>query len=56
MPSLVEVLSGTHPAHSPGVRVDLVPGVQFRYSGAGTSAPDLAPFPPIEGWGDAIAA
>ncbi|WP_395659098.1 serine hydrolase domain-containing protein [Nocardioides sp.] len=37
VPSLVEVLSGTHPANAPGARVDLVPGVQFRYSGAGTT-------------------
>jgi CubicO group peptidase (beta-lactamase class C family) len=37
LPSLVEVLSGVHPANAPGARVDMVPGVQFRYSGAGTS-------------------
>lgn len=37
VPSLVEVLSGTHPANAPGARVDLVPGVQFRYSGVGTT-------------------
>jgi CubicO group peptidase (beta-lactamase class C family) len=37
VPSLVEVLSGVHPANAPGVRVDLVPGIQFRYSGAGTT-------------------
>lgn len=37
MPTLVEALSGTHPANAPGARVDLLPGVQFRYSGAGTT-------------------
>jgi CubicO group peptidase (beta-lactamase class C family) len=37
MPSLVDVLSGTHPANAPGARVDMLPGVQFRYSGAGTT-------------------
>jgi len=36
-PSLVDVLSGTHPSNAPGARVDMVPGVQFRYSGAGTT-------------------
>ncbi len=36
-PSLVDVLCGTHPANAPGARVDMVPGIQFRYSGAGTS-------------------
>jgi CubicO group peptidase (beta-lactamase class C family) len=36
-PSLVEVLSGAHPANAPGARVDMMPGIQFRYSGAGTS-------------------
>ena len=37
VPSLVEVLCGTHPANAPGARVDMVPGLQFRYSGAGTT-------------------
>jgi CubicO group peptidase (beta-lactamase class C family) len=37
VPSLVDVLSGTHPANAPGARVDMMPGVQFRYSGAGTT-------------------
>ncbi|MDH2413871.1 serine hydrolase [Nocardioides sp. CER19] len=37
VPTLGDVLSGTHPANAPGVRVDMVPGVQFRYSGAGTT-------------------
>lgn len=42
VPTLVEVLSGVHPANAPGARVDLVPGVQYRYSGAGTSILQLA--------------
>lgn len=37
LPSLVEVLTGAHPANSPGARVDLLPGVQFRYSGHGAT-------------------
>ena len=37
VPSLVEVLCGTHPANAPGARVDMVPGLRFRYSGAGTA-------------------
>lgn len=37
VPSLVEVLSGAHPANAPGARVDMLPGLQFRYSGAGTT-------------------
>jgi CubicO group peptidase (beta-lactamase class C family) len=40
-PSLVNVLSGAHPANAPGARVDMVPGVQFRYSGAGTTVIQL---------------
>jgi CubicO group peptidase (beta-lactamase class C family) len=41
VPSLVEVLSGADPANAPGARVDMVPGVQFRYSGAGTTVIQL---------------
>ena len=37
VPSLVDVLSGAAPANAPGARVDMLPGVQFRYSGAGTT-------------------
>jgi CubicO group peptidase (beta-lactamase class C family) len=37
VPSLLEVLSGAHPANAPGARVDMVPGIQFRYSGVGTT-------------------
>jgi CubicO group peptidase (beta-lactamase class C family) len=37
VPSLIDVLSGVYPANAPGARVDMVPGLQFRYSGAGTT-------------------
>jgi len=36
-PTLVQVLDGAPPANTPPVRVDTVPGTQFRYSGGGTS-------------------
>jgi CubicO group peptidase (beta-lactamase class C family) len=36
-PTLVQVLDGIPPANTPPVRVDTVPGTQFRYSGGGTS-------------------
>ncbi len=36
-PTLVQVLNGTPPANTPPVRVDTLPGTQFRYSGGGTS-------------------
>ena len=35
IPSLVQILDGQPPAHSAAVRVDQVPGSQFRYSGGG---------------------
>ncbi|MGD9402544.1 MAG: serine hydrolase [bacterium] len=35
LPTLVEVLDGTPPCNTPPVRVDLVPGTQWRYSGGG---------------------
>jgi CubicO group peptidase (beta-lactamase class C family) len=37
LPSLQQVLDGEAPANTEPVRVDLVPGAQFRYSGGGTS-------------------
>ncbi|HEY3558542.1 MAG TPA: serine hydrolase domain-containing protein, partial [Kribbella sp.] len=36
LPSTVQILDGVRPAMNIGVRVDLVPGTQFRYSGGGT--------------------
>ncbi|WP_240041219.1 serine hydrolase [Paenibacillus ginsengarvi] len=41
LPSLVQILNGQPPAHTPPVRVNLVPGVQFRYSGGGTTVAQL---------------
>lgn len=37
LPSLQQVLDGQTPANTEPVRVDAVPGAQFRYSGGGTS-------------------
>jgi CubicO group peptidase (beta-lactamase class C family) len=36
LPTPAEILNGAHPANTFGVRVDTVPGAQFRYSGGGT--------------------
>ncbi|HEY7044435.1 MAG TPA: serine hydrolase domain-containing protein [Nocardioidaceae bacterium] len=41
LPTTVEILTGTAPANTAGVRVDIVPGVQFRYSGGGTTVMHL---------------
>lgn len=41
LPSLLEVLDGRPPANTPPVRVDVLPGSQFRYSGGGTSISQL---------------
>lgn len=35
LPTLPEILNGTPPANSPPIRVDRVPGTQWRYSGGG---------------------
>ena len=35
MPTLVQVLDGEKPANTPSIRVNLVPGSQWRYSGGG---------------------
>ena len=35
LPSLVQVLNGEAPANNPPIRVDMVPGTQWRYSGGG---------------------
>jgi CubicO group peptidase (beta-lactamase class C family) len=37
LPNTAQILDGVRPATSIGVRVDLVPGTQFRYSGGGTT-------------------
>lgn len=41
IPTLIEILSGVNPANSAGVRVDWMPGLQFRYSGGGTTVIQL---------------
>jgi CubicO group peptidase (beta-lactamase class C family) len=53
-PTLVQVLDGVKPANTAPVRVDLLPGKEFRYSGGGTSIVQLMlvdqlkePFPQI---------
>jgi len=38
LPSTVEILTGVFPANTFDVRVDTIPGAQFRYSGGGTLA------------------
>ena len=35
VPTVPQILDGLKPANSPAVRVDLVPGTRFRYSGGG---------------------
>ena len=34
-PTLIEVLDGEKPANTPPVRIDMIPGSQYRYSGGG---------------------
>ena len=36
IPTLVQVLNGEPPANNLPIRVDMIPGTQFRYSGGGT--------------------
>ncbi|MGA2592487.1 MAG: serine hydrolase [Bryobacteraceae bacterium] len=42
VPSLVEVLDGKKPANTAAIRVDILPGTQFRYSGGGYTIMQLA--------------
>lgn len=42
VPTLVEVLNGVPPANSAPVRMDMLPGMQYRYSGGGISIAQLA--------------
>jgi CubicO group peptidase (beta-lactamase class C family) len=42
LPSLAEILNGAPPANTLPVFVDLIPGMQFRYSGGGTTIAQLA--------------
>lgn len=41
LPTTVEILRGLPPTNTEAVRVDLVPGVQFRYAGGGTTVLQL---------------
>jgi CubicO group peptidase (beta-lactamase class C family) len=41
-PSLAQILDGVPPANTSPIFVELVPGLQFRYSGGGTSIAQLA--------------
>jgi CubicO group peptidase (beta-lactamase class C family) len=54
VPAVVQVLDGSPPANSPAVRVDLVPGSKWRYSGGGMTVMQLlmadvtgTPFPEL---------
>ncbi len=54
LPTLVQVLNGEPPSKTAPVRVDMVPGTKFRYSGGGTTIVQLMlvdqlkkPFPEI---------
>jgi CubicO group peptidase (beta-lactamase class C family) len=42
LPSLAQLLDGAPPANTPPVFVDLIPGMQLRYSGGGTTIAQLA--------------
>jgi CubicO group peptidase (beta-lactamase class C family) len=53
-PSLPQILDGARPANTSPVFIDLIPGVQFRYSGGGTTIAQVAvtdlvglPFPDL---------
>ncbi|WP_164848700.1 serine hydrolase [Paenibacillus sp. DCT19] len=37
LPTLVQILNGQHPANTSSVEVNVIPGLQFRYSGGGTT-------------------
>src|SRR6266481_7518086 len=41
-PSLAQILDGAPPGNTPPIFVDLIPGMQFRYSGGGTTIAQLA--------------
>jgi CubicO group peptidase (beta-lactamase class C family) len=54
LPSLVQILDGAPPANTSPIFVDLIPGMQFRYSGGGTTIAQLVvtdavglPFPDV---------
>jgi CubicO group peptidase (beta-lactamase class C family) len=37
IPSVIQILNGQHPSNTPAVQVNLIPGLQSRYSGGGTT-------------------
>jgi CubicO group peptidase (beta-lactamase class C family) len=37
LPALTQILTGSSPANTAGIRVDTLPGVEFRYAGGGTT-------------------
>jgi CubicO group peptidase (beta-lactamase class C family) len=37
LPTLTEILTGTSPANTAGIRVDTLPGAELRYAGGGTT-------------------
>jgi CubicO group peptidase (beta-lactamase class C family) len=37
IPSVIQILNGEHPSNTPAVQVNLIPGLQSRYSGGGTT-------------------
>ena len=54
IPTVPQVLDGTYPANTPAVKVNILPGLAFRYSGGGTTIGQLVvsdlmnkPFPAI---------
>jgi len=42
IPTLVQVLDGVAPANSPPIRVNILPGIQSRYSGGGITVAQVA--------------
>lgn len=41
LPTILQILNGEEPANSAKVRVDILPGTQFKYSGGGTMVAQL---------------
>jgi CubicO group peptidase (beta-lactamase class C family) len=37
IPTVVQILNGQHPANTTAAEVNLIPGLQYRYSGGGTT-------------------
>ncbi|MBX2885602.1 MAG: beta-lactamase family protein [Granulosicoccus sp.] len=42
LPTLQQILNGERPSNTPKVEVNILPGLQFRYSGGGTTVAQLA--------------